>query len=139
MVHACARHGCVGAAYCLVPDHLHLLLAGVREDADLYLAARFLRKPLEAALRVGWFQKQGYDHDLPEEEKRQDAFAGVCHDILENPVRAGLCEAATEYRFSGSVIPGFPDLRIHNPGYWELSWRICHRLTTAATKMPLSQ
>ncbi|MFZ4680868.1 MAG: transposase [Terrimicrobiaceae bacterium] len=25
--HSCSRHGCVCAAYCLMPDHLHVLLA----------------------------------------------------------------------------------------------------------------
>jgi len=133
MVHACARQGCVCPAYCLMPDHMHLLLAGIREDADLYLAARFLRKHLEPVLAVGRFQKQGFDHVLREEERARDAFAGVCHYVLQNPVREGLCDDASEWRFSGSVIPGFPDLRIHKEGYWELYWRICHRLTTAAT------
>ena len=126
MAHACVRHGCVNAAYCLMPDHLHLLLAGIREDADLYLAARFLRKHLEQALRTGCFQKQGYDHVLREAEREKEAFAKVCYYILENPVRAGLCDEAAAYEFSGSVIPGFPDLRIHDAGYWELYWRICH-------------
>lgn len=116
-----------------MPDHLHVILSGVEEEADLYLAGRFLRKYLEPALARGKFQKQGYDHVLREEERRDEAFAKICHYILENPVRAGLCSMAPEYDFSGGVIPGFPDLDVHDPDYWELYWRIHHRLTTAAT------
>jgi putative transposase len=112
---------------------LAFVLAGVREEADLYLAARFLRKHLEPALTVGTLQKQGYDHVLREEEREQEAFAGICHYILQNPVRAGLAREAAEYAFSGSVIPGYPDLRIYEAGYWDLYWRICHRLTAATS------
>jgi REP element-mobilizing transposase RayT len=100
MVHACSRYGCVCATYCLMPDHLHLLLVGTREEADLYLAARFLRKHLEPALKIGAFQKQGHDHVLRVEERKKDAFAKVCHYILENPVRA---DCAVRRRSTASV------------------------------------
>lgn len=135
MVHACSRYCCVNTAYCLMPDHWHLLLAGVHDEADLYRATRFLRKHLAPALTVGTLQKQGYDHVLRQEEREQEAFAGICHYILENPVRAGLCREAAEYAYSGSVIPGYPDLRIHEAGYWELYWRIYNRLTMAEIKV----
>lgn len=130
MLHTCARHECICAAYCLMPDHIHLLLIGVNEEADLYQAAQFLRQHLEPALKTGTFQKQAYDHILRDNERTQDAFAQVCHYILENPVRAGLSDSAADYAFSGSIIPGYPDLQIHARGYWDLYWQIHHRLIT---------
>ena len=124
LVHACARHHCACPVYCLMPDHLHLLLLGTSENRDLRLAATFLRKHLALFLAPAEFQKQAYDHVLREEERCREAFVRICHYILENPVRAGLCTAAAEYSWSGAVIPGFPDLRIHEAGYWDLFWRI---------------
>lgn len=124
-LHTCVRHHCVCAAYCLMPDHLHLLLHGTQDTADLYLAARFLRKHLEPALHCGAFQKQAYDHVLREAELQRNAFAKTCHYIFENPVRAGLCREPHEYRFSGGIVPGYPDLCVHAEAYWDLYWRIC--------------
>jgi len=116
-----------------MPDHLHVMLWGFREDADLYLAARFLRKNTAKALLPARYQKQAYDHVLHEKESERGAFEAVCFYITENPVRAKLCRDAKEYAFSGGVVPGYPDLRIHEEGYWELFWKIVHRLTAAAT------
>ena len=67
IVHAGVRHGCVCPAYCLMPDHLHVLLLGLGASSDLFLAARFLRTHLGSGLIPSRFQKQGYDHVLREE------------------------------------------------------------------------
>ncbi len=133
LTHMGARYGCVTPVYCLMPDHLHVMLWGIRNEADLYLGAKFLRKYTARALLPAHYQKQAHDHVLREKEYEVGAFEKVCFYIMENPVRAGLCQNAREYAFSGCVIPGYPDLRIHEEGYWELFWRICHRLTAAAT------
>jgi REP element-mobilizing transposase RayT len=136
LTHTGIRYGCAIPAYCLMPDPLHVMLWGFREDANLYLAARFLRKNTACALLPARYQKQAYDHVLSEKESERGAFEAVCFYIVENPVRAKLCGSSKEYAFSGSIIPGYPDLRIHEEGYWELFWKICHRLTTAATRNP---
>ena len=133
MTHMGLRYGCAVPAYCLMPDHLHVMMWGYAEDADLYLAATFLRKHTVHALRPARYQKQAYDHVLNEKEMERGAFEAICFYILENPVRAKLCELSKDYPYSGSLAPGYPDLRVHEEGYWELYWKIIHRLTAAAT------
>jgi REP element-mobilizing transposase RayT len=135
LTHTGIRYGCVAPIYCLMPDHLHLMLWGFREDADLRLAARFLRKNTAKALFPARYQKQAYDHALNEKESERGAFEAVCFYIAENPVRAKLCQHSSEYPFSGGVIPGYPDLQIHKEEYWGLFWKIVHRLTAAATRL----
>jgi putative transposase len=133
LTHVGIRYGCATPVYCLMPDHMHVMLWGFREDADLYVATRFLRKHTAEMLLPSRYQKQAYDHVLQEKEIEQDGFESVCFYIAENPVRAKLVGSAKEYPFSGSVLPGYPGLRIHEEGYWELFWKIVHRLTAAAT------
>ena len=50
MLHAAAREGLFCPAYCLMPDHLHLVWMGLRLDSDQRNAMSFLRTYLEAAL-----------------------------------------------------------------------------------------
>ena len=128
LVHASVRYKCVVPAYCLMPDHYHVLLMGVRDDADLYLVNRFLRKHTAKALLPERYQEQAYDHVLIDDEAARGAFEMACWYIVENPVRAKLCLRVNEYQFSGCVIPGYPDLNIHDVGFWDLFWKICQRL-----------
>jgi len=111
-----------------MPDHYHVLLLGLRDDADLYLAMRFLRKHTSKALLPARYQEQAYDHVLREDEAARGAFEQACWYITENPVRAELCRRADEYAFSGCVAPGFPDLNIHDTDFWGFFWKICERL-----------
>ena len=128
VVHAGIRYACVAPVYCLMPDHVHVLLWGYADHSDARLAATFLRRHTAKALLPARYQKQAYDHVLNEHERNRDAFEAVCNYVLENPVRANLCSAAVEYPFSGSVIPGYPDLRVHEQDFWDLFWRIVHGL-----------
>jgi putative transposase len=50
MLHAAAREGLFCPAYCLMPDHLHLVWLGLRLDSDQRNAMAFLRTYLEPAL-----------------------------------------------------------------------------------------
>jgi REP element-mobilizing transposase RayT len=128
LVHAATRYGCVVPVYCLMPDHHHILFLGLYDNADLYLAMRFLRKHTAKALLPARYQEQAYDHVLRNDEADRGAFEQVCWYIAQNPVRAGLCSSADEYAFSGCIAPGFPDLKIHDADFWNLFWRICGRL-----------
>ena len=91
MPHAATRERLLCTAYCLMPDHLHLLWMGLRRESDQFNAMKFLRTQLEPALGNGreW-QHQPHDHVLLEEERRRNAFARFCFYTLANPVRAGL-------------------------------------------------
>jgi REP element-mobilizing transposase RayT len=136
LAHAGSRYHCATPIYCLMPDHLHVLLWGFGEDADLYLAIKFLKKHTAPMLRPARYQKQAYDHVLGEDELERGAFEAICYYIAENPVRAKIVPNARDYKFSGSVIPGYPDLSVHEGEDWELFWKIVHGLTAAATKPP---
>lgn len=91
-------------AYCFMPDHLHLLIDGRRDDADArsfiarakqFSGFRFSREHDRARL----WQRYGYERVL----RRDDDTLAIARYILENPVRAGLTSDASSYPFSGST------------------------------------
>jgi REP element-mobilizing transposase RayT len=85
-----------------MPDHVHLLLEGQTDDADLKavmhdwrLQTGFLWKQRE---RSRLWQEDYYDHVVRED----DPIVGIVRYILNNPFRAGLVAAGETYQFSGS-------------------------------------
>ena len=110
MLHAATREGLFCPAYCLMPDHIHFLWMGLRLDSDQRNGIAFLRTYLEPFLVPARFQHQAHDHVLRAEHRRRDAFAKGCRYVLENPVRARLVEKITDWKFLGSVVPGYPKL-----------------------------
>jgi hypothetical protein len=66
LTHATVRYGSVAPVYYLMPDHIHIMLWGYREDSDTYLATRFIRKHTGTQLAPALYQKQAYDHVLQE-------------------------------------------------------------------------
>lgn len=99
---AARRHGVAVAAYCLMPNHVHLLL--VPSDADGIprtmhrVAQRFARRVNAAR---GWsghlWEKRYYSAPMDEAHLR----AAVRY-VLSNPVRAGLADDLTEWPFSSA-------------------------------------
>ena len=89
-------------AYCLMPDHVHLLL-GLSGLSDLMSTVgawksrcSLLRR--RRGLSKRFWQRSFYDHAL----RREEDLLVVTRYILENPIRAGLVESAVEYPLSGS-------------------------------------
>jgi putative transposase len=91
-------------AHCFMPDHLHLLVEGMRADSDL-------RRVQAAAKQYSGFyykqrygltlwQRYGYERVLRSQEQTLD----VVRYILANPIRAGLAKNMNEYPFSGSSV-----------------------------------
>jgi len=115
-----------------MPDHIHLLLLGYRRDSDLNSAARFIRSHTSSAIQHALYQKQSYDNVLSKEDRGKEALAALARYIGENPVRAGLCDKADVYPFSGAVVPGYPSVDIHSPDYWPLFWKVFTGLSNAA-------
>jgi putative transposase len=145
MLHACARENLFCPAYCLMPDHLHLMWLGLSLASDQLKAVKFLRtylnrmldgkgienrksavdsRPQPQTRMSRELQPQAHDHVLREEERKQNAFAKVCFYILANPVRAELARRETDWPFSGVIVPGYPDLYPFQEDYWELFWKI---------------
>jgi putative transposase len=89
-------------AYCVMPDHVHLLVHGRRHTSDL---RRFVKRVKQStgqrysqkAKRPLW-QEGYYDRVLRPEE----AEAMVARYIIENPVRAGLVTTPSDYPYVGS-------------------------------------
>ncbi|MEK7677269.1 MAG: hypothetical protein AAB676_15680 [Verrucomicrobiota bacterium] len=146
LLHACAREQLFCPAYCLMPDHLHLMWMGLSLESDQLNGMKFLRTHLNRLLAGGplenrgsavdsrprpqeiWeLQPQAHDHVLREEERKQNAFASVCFYILANPVRADLAKREQDWPFSGAVVPGYPDLYPCQDEFWELFWKIYYK------------
>jgi putative transposase len=87
-----------------MPDHLHLLLEGAREDSDL---RTFMRAFKQASAIVfarnggGRLWQKGYfEHVLRDDEDT----TRVIRYIAANPVRAGLAMTPLEHPFTGSDV-----------------------------------
>jgi putative transposase len=124
MQHTAAREGLFCPAYCLMPDHIHLLWLGLRHDTDQRNGMSFLRTHLEPRLSPHRFQPQAHDHVLRDEERQRDAFTRICFYILVNPVRAGLIRETETWPFCGAVIPGYPVLPPLAEDFWPKFWRL---------------
>jgi putative transposase len=92
-------------AYCVMPDHLHILVAGQSENSEL--------KPYmhrcKQATGYNWKHDRGHRTRLWQEGfydrilRDKDPTEGVVRYILENPVRAGLVDDAREYPLLGAT------------------------------------
>ena len=91
-------------AYCLMPDHVHILIRAVRDDANMKSFVQSWntttgfrwRRTHEGPL----WQTGYYDHVLRAEE----THLAVARYVLMNPVRAGLAASPEEYPLCGSGI-----------------------------------
>ncbi|MEM9159628.1 MAG: transposase [Verrucomicrobiota bacterium] len=126
--HVLGRYGCVVPAYCLMPDHMHLLCMGISDTSDQYLMNKMLRQELAKTLEPVAMERQPYDNVLREGERKRRVFEGTANYVLENPVRRELVEDWKAYPFSGCLVPGYFDLDPRKEGYWELFWRIRQKL-----------
>ena len=89
-------------AYCLMPDHLHLLLQGDSASSDLLSFVRTLKHKTTFYFRVRTaktlWQISFFDHVL----RTAEDFSKTAEYILLNPVRAGLVQRAEDYPYSAS-------------------------------------
>ena len=89
-------------AYCFMPDHLHLLIEGNDDNADM---RRFISSYKQYTgfyykkrYRMTLWQINYYDHIL---RKTEDTMS-VANYIFGNPVRRGLVDDYRKYKFLGS-------------------------------------
>ena|SRR5579871_2571206 len=93
-------------AYCIMPDHVHLVL-GASPTCDVTsFVGQFKNLVQRAAWKAGargkiW-QLSFYDHFLRADEDLER----VVDYVVNNPVRRGLAEHWREYPFSGSLVLG---------------------------------
>ncbi len=140
LTHAAFRFGFCCPIYCCMPDHIHLLWAGILKSCDQRLAMRYFRKQLNPVLEKlnVHFQHQPYDHVLRDDERQETAFEAVAEYIARNPERRGLVPADgyAEYKFTGCLVPGYPELKPFEPGYWDHFWRIYSHLSKNGLHRP---
>ena len=91
-------------AYCVMPDHAHLLVRGKSDEANLQ---RFSKRAKQSSAQIyrrcaqqPLWQEGYYDRVVRPEED----VSGIARYIIENPVRAGLVTSAKDYSFLGSEL-----------------------------------
>lgn len=96
------HHSVAVLGYCLMPDHMHLLLrvdgeTGIVDFVRIYKSATTRRWWQSGASGQLW-QRSFHDHLLRDREEETEYLTY----ILMNPVRAGLADAWEHYSYSGS-------------------------------------
>ena len=97
-------------AYCVMPDHLHLLIEGIRDDANLQTALHDWKQHTGFAWKQRtWnrlWQSGYYDYVVRDE----DSIPSIVKYIIGNPVRARLVDDASQYPHTGSTRYRFEEL-----------------------------
>jgi putative transposase len=97
------QHSCSVPIYCIMPDHVHVILQGTGGSADTWRAmvAFKQRSGFWLARRISGtrWQKDFYDHILRSEGEVRNALVY----IAANPLRARLVRDPAEYPFTGSI------------------------------------
>jgi len=95
-------------AFCLMPDHVHLLAEGLQPQSDLIQLVRAIKLKTSMAFErkagKALWQKKFYDHIL----RDNDSPDAVAWYIWMNPVRANICQRPEEYPFTGSFTGKWP-------------------------------
>ena len=102
------RHAFLLRAYCVMPDHLHLLLQATAPNANLLRFVKTFKHKTSFRFRahIGktLWQTSFYDHILRDGETPAD----IAWYIWLNPVRARLAEKPQHYPYSGPFSPDWP-------------------------------
>ena len=105
-----AERGFALAAYCFMPDHVHLVIDGKRDDADgkafIKAAKQYSNYYFKQARKETLFQRYGYERAIRSDIERGLTIAYV----VANPVVAGLVTRAADYPFLGSEIYSMDEL-----------------------------
>jgi putative transposase len=94
-----ARRGIALGRYVILPDHIHLFVAG-DVDFDLGIWVRVLKRVVAAAVSGGrgqLWQRGFFDHNSESYSEKWDY-------VLENPVRAGLVTSPDEWPYQGEIV-----------------------------------
>ena len=100
----CERNDIPLYAYCVMPDHVHLLISA----SDTKGITAFIREIKSLSTKTAWqhgysgiiWQRSFYDHFLRKDEDCRI----VANYIVHNPVRKHIVEDWKDYHFSGSLI-----------------------------------
>ena len=103
IVRACGDERFAILAFCFMPDHVHLLIEGLADEANcrqlIRRAKQYAGFHFKRAFRSPLWQAYGYERVLRDCE----ATLSVARYVIENPVRAGLVENPRDYPYVGSL------------------------------------
>lgn len=103
LVQAMARIGdadCVDVlAYCVMPDHLHVVAVVADYGGDLAAWIRYVKGSVAKRLGATGVWKRSY---WDREARSDEELSAMVQYTLDNPVRAGLCEAWHAWDYSWS-------------------------------------
>lgn len=117
-------HGFFVHAYCVMPDHVHIVAGASSDESDLMEFVESYKQETgftfaHRTKRDLW-QFKYYDRIL----RHSDAPEAVAWYIWLNPVRKGLCEAPVEYPFLGSFTEvGNRLLKASTAPSWAPPWK----------------
>jgi putative transposase len=110
LLRTAAKFGFAIYAYCFMPDHVHFLLLGDRDDSDLRAFVRSWNTQTGFAWRrnhTGHLWQRGYY----ERVMRSDvSIYFAAQYVVMNPVRAGMVDKPENYEFSGSSVCSIQEL-----------------------------
>ena len=113
-------------AFCIMPDHLHLLVQGLNPASDLLGFMKSLRiktsREFAAKHSLPLWQKNYSDHIL----RPNESPSAVAWYIWLNPVRAGLASSPGVYSFAGSFTTSIPAASPLSP-VWIPAYKIQNR------------
>ena len=81
----------------------------------------FRKTAKETLRRIDYeLQDQAFDHVLRSDERQVEAFHDVFEYVVRNPERTGLVpvDGYSRYKFSGCLVPGYPQLRPFDDSFW---------------------
>ena len=123
-------------AYCFMPDHLHALLEGTQDSANLPQTIRAFKGAASAVARRSGvrrlWQKGFYDHVV----RSGESMNRIAWYILMNPVRAKMAKRARDWQFSDSMIPNWK--RLEEPSeVYEPLWKVAAEAKAGGVNPPL--
>jgi REP element-mobilizing transposase RayT len=88
--------------YVIIPDHIHLFVAGA-DDFDLGIWIPGLKRVVAAAVTGGrnnLWQRGFFDHLI----RNGESYSEKWEYVHQNPVRAGLVPCADEWPYKGEIV-----------------------------------
>jgi REP element-mobilizing transposase RayT len=110
-------------AFCLMPDHLHILAEGVHDRCDVLEFIRLFKQRTAFQFRKSYrralWEMSYHDHIL----RHSESIENVAVYIWWNPVRKQLCDYPHKFPYSGSQTIDWIK-RAASPTSWSPPWKV---------------